>query len=398
MKPKLNIHFWDISGYVNINYEEKQFIFNSIKQKSSLNKFSKNLNISGVGLTHFLKNQNSFMRINNLLEITKNLNISKFKIEKEIIGYKDTSSKDPFQIKFPYFVSPIYFRVGGVLIGDGNVHKKNNLLRWIQKDTSPLKILIEFILDKKIYSEKKSMQMVIPSFFGKIICYALDLKFSDLDNEKFIERCLNLPSDYGLALLISLIEDEGNIDVKNYGGINIRMGSKKIIFGIKNLCDYLGYDTSEVVSYENKGSFNSNLLMYKININAKGIRKMGYDLLSLEKKFGKRISLWKKRDNFFERWEKSIGQRAMKNLEGKEIHNKILKLFEEYSELSPLQISKKLEINYNHVYDLIKNMYRRGEIKRVDSGVYSCCWKKQKTLRTNRCTPNQIIKGQKNVG
>jgi DNA-binding Xre family transcriptional regulator len=369
MKPNLNIHFWDISGYINISFETKELIFNLIKRKISLNKFSEKLKISDVSLNHFLKNRDSFIRISNLLEIIKNLNFSKFKIEKEIIGYKDTSSKDFFQIKFPYFLSPIHFRIGGVLIGDGNVHKTNKLLRWIQKDTTPLKELIEFTLNKKIYPDSKSFQIVIPSFFGKILCASLKLDFDSLANEIFLDKILILSKNYRLVLLISIIEDEGNIDVNNYGGINIRMSSKKIIFAIKQLCDSLNYKTSEIVCYKNEGNFGNNI-MYKVKINAEGIRKMGPDLLSLEKKFGNQISLWKKRKSFFDRWNKSIGEKAMKDLEGKKIHEQIMELFKNNFQLRPLQISNNLDLDYDRVYELIKNMFRRGEIKRVRKGVY----------------------------
>jgi DNA-binding Xre family transcriptional regulator len=370
MKPKLNIHFWDISGYINISFETKKLIFNLIKQKISLNKFSKKLKISGVSLNHFFKNKDSFIRISNLLEILKNINLSKSKIEKEIIGYKDTSSKDFFQIKFPYLLSPIHFRIGGVLIGDGNVHKTNKLLRWIQKDITPMKKLIEFVLNKKIYTDKKSFQIVIPSFFGKILCASLNLDFDSLANERFIDKILILPKNYRLALLISIIEDEGNIDVNNYGGINIRMSSKKIIFAIKQLCNSLDYKTSEIICYKNEGNFGNNI-MYKVKINAEGIRKIGPDLLSLEKTFGNQISLWKKRKSFFDRWNKSIGEKAMKDLEGKKIHKQITELFKNNFQLCPLQISNELGIDYNRIYELIKNMLRRGELKRIGKGIYT---------------------------
>lgn len=370
MKPKLNINFWNLSGYININLQSKQLIFNLIKKKSSINKFSKKLKISGVSLINFLKNKDSFIRINNFLEIIKKLNLSKSNLEKEIIGYRDTNSKDFFQIKFPFKLSPLHVRIVGSLIGDGHVHKTNNLLRWIQKDVTPMKQLMEFVLQKDIYVKKNSNQIVIPSFFGKIICYSFGLKFSDLDNEKFIEKCLNLPNVYGLVLLLALIEDEGNIDVKNYGGINIRMSSQKVIFAIKKLCDYLGYETSKIFTYKNNNAYFRDNIMYKIKINAEGIRKMGFGLLYLEKKYGKKISLWKKREAFFQRWKKSTNKKAIKDMEGKDIHKRILELFSKYTKLFPSQISGKLGIDYDRVYSLIRNMYKRGELKRIDRGVY----------------------------
>lgn len=65
----------------------------------------------------------------------------------------------------------------------------------------------------------------------------------------------------------------------------------------------------------------------------------------------------------------------MKNQEGKNIHKKILELFDEYSQLSPLEISRLLNFDYDRIYNLLRNIYKRGEIKRIERGIYSkCSW------------------------
>jgi len=373
MFPKFKVHYWNISGYIKIDLRTKIFILDKILENSSINMFSKKLSISGVGLTHFLKNEDSFIRINNLLEIISKLRISKLDIEKNIVAYKDTSNKRAFSIKFPYFLSPLDVRIVGVLIGDGNINKTTGLMRWVQKDPTPLKKLIEFRLGENIDFCVKDTQIVIPSFFGKVVSYSLDLELNFLASELFIKRIMEFPKDYGLALLITLIEDEGNIDPKNYGGILIRMSSKEIILSIKKLCDHLDYETSQIVSYKNNGTFrnkNEEKLMYKINILSNGIRNLGDDLLRLKKKYGKEIGFWKKDNNFTKRWKLCKSKNAEKDREGREIHGKISQLFIKYKKLSPLKISKFLQIDYDRIYSLIKNMKKRGEIKRIRKGIY----------------------------
>ena len=376
MVSKLRIHFWDIPGYININFETKKMILEKILQKYSISAFAKKLNISNVGVSYFLKNKNSFMKIKNLLNLIKCLKISKIDIEKNIIAYRDTSSKDPFFLNFPYYLSPLHMRVVGVLVGDGNVHKTNHMMRWIQKDPVPLKNLMKIILGDDVVFNIHDTQIVIPAFFGKILCHSLSLNLSFLASEKLIEKSLNLDKDYSLVLLIAIIEDEGNIDAKNCGGINIRMASKEIIYAIEKLCDYLGYKTSQIIFYKNNGTFSTNnkKLMYKIQILSDGIKKLGYDLIKLKKKYGKEIGLWKKEDQFFRRWETCINKKAEKNREGRNIHNKINSLFVEHKTLSPLQVSRILLVSYDRIYDLMKNMRKRGEIKRVNRGTYTKLW------------------------
>ena len=374
MVSKLRIHFWDITGYININFKTKKIILEKILQKCSISAFTKKLDVTNVSISYFLKNKNSFIRIDNFLNLIGSLKISKSNIEKNIISYRDTSSKDPFFINFPYYLSPLHMRVVGVLVGDGNIHKTTHMMRWIQKDPTPLKNLMEVILGCNTMFKIHDSQIVIPAFFGKILSHSLNLNLPLLASEKLIEKSLTLHKDYSLALLIAIIEDEGNIDAKNYGGINIRMASKEIIHAIKKLCDYLEYKTSQIICYKNNGTFNTNnekKLMYKIQILSDGIKKFGYDLIKLTKKYGKEISLWKKEDQFFRRWETCINKKAEKNREGRNTHNKINSLFIEHKTLSPLQVSRILQVNYDRIYDLMKNMHKRGEIKRVNRGIYT---------------------------
>lgn len=370
MVSNLKVHFWDIPGYVNLSANIKKAILKRMLSKYSIHNFSKNLKISNVSISHFLNNKNCLIRISNLADIISKLKISKQIIEKNIIEYKDTSSKKSFFIRFPYFLSPLDIRIGGVLIGDGNIHKITGMTRWIQKDVTPLKNLIENLLRNVLLIHTKNSQITIPAFFRKILCHSLSLKIAELNSEKFIEKCLELPKDYCLALLVSIIEDEGNIDSKNFGVIRIRMSSKEKIFAIEKLCNHLCYKTSDVISYKNKGNFGDNL-MYNISILSDGIKKLGFDLLKLETNYGKEIGFWKKKNNFTERWKICISKKAEKDRKGRKLHENIRELFGKYKRLSPLRISKFLKIDYNRIYDLMKNMYRRKEIKRIKKGFYT---------------------------
>jgi hypothetical protein len=370
MVPKLKVHFWNISGYVNIDIKTKSLIFEKILRRFSINEFAKKTGITNVSIGHFLKSKDSFMRISNLLSILNILKIPKKDVEIRILNYRDSSSKHPFPIKFPYYISPLDIRVVGVLIGDGNIHMSTGVMRWIQKDVSPLKNLIEELCMVKLSSHTNNTQITIPAFFGKILSHSLKLNLNQLNSEKFIERCLELPKVYSLSLLIAIIEDEGNIDSKNFSSINIRMSSKEKIIAIKKLCDHLSYKTSQIKDYKNSGAFGE-YPMYKICILSDGIKKFGYDLTKLRAKYGRNIGFWKKENDFIKRWSICTNKKAEKDREGRKIHNDINELFKKHKKLSPLIVSNLLKIPYNRAYDLIKNMYWRGEIIKIKKGIYA---------------------------
>ena len=110
--------------------------------------------------------------------------------------------------------------------------------------------------------------------------------------------------------------------------------------------------------------------MYKLNILSEGITKFGYDILDFEKKFGKNTSLWKKRADLLKRWEICIGKKAQKNKEGLRLHKEIIDIFKKDQTLSLTEISSKIEIDKVRVSWILKNMYKRGEIRRIKRGTY----------------------------
>ena len=47
MISKLKVHYWNLSGYINIDLKTKKFLLEKILQKYSINAFSKKLKTSG---------------------------------------------------------------------------------------------------------------------------------------------------------------------------------------------------------------------------------------------------------------------------------------------------------------------------------------------------------------
>ena len=280
------INFDRIEGFVNLDRAFKDEIKEKILSDLPVYKFAKKVEITSVSIGYFLNKDNSFISIKHLVEILKILNIKLRTADRYIIDFKDSNSKKNYDIKFPYYFTPVDMRIVGVLVGDGNVGKKNKLLRWIQKDINPLKELlyskISYEVSNNYNKQLVVQQIVIPSFFGKFASSLFNLSLFELGTYKLVKRSLNLPKYYRIALLIAIIEDEGNIDPKNYSGINIRMSDRDVISNLKKLCDSLGYKTSKIIKYKNNLGSHKRNEMYKLNILSDGIFKLGYDILEFE--------------------------------------------------------------------------------------------------------------------
>ena len=370
MITNFKINFNKINGFVNLDKKFKDEIRKKILLYSPVYKFAEKVGITSVHLGYFLNNRDSLISIKYLIKILKALKISFRGAEKQIISYRDANGKIIYKIKFPYYFTPVDMRIIGVLIGDGNIHSNNKMLRWIQNDISPLKKLLFSKMNYNKINKKESKQFVIPAFFRKISCYFLNLKPSELGSHKLIQKSLDLPREYKLALLLAIIEDESNIDPRNYSGINIRMSDKDIINSLKELCNFLDYKTSKIIKYDNKDNTYGKNVMYRLNILSDGISKLGYNILDFEKKFGKNVSLWKKREDFFKRWYTCVGKRSKKNKDGQKIHKELINLFKRDKDLSLDEIAKKLKIKRVRLVDLLKRMCKRKEIYRIKRGLY----------------------------
>jgi hypothetical protein len=369
MEPDLKIHFWQIKGYVNIDRSLKNKLLEYIKNKTSIHNFSRGLNMSSVTLNCFLNRGDTHMRIQNLIQITKKRGIPLEEIEERIISFRDTNSKKSFNLRFPYSITPVDIRITGAIFGDGNIHKTNNLARWIQKDTTPMASLINIRLGTEIKQSSTAQQITIPAFIIKAVAAYLKITLQDVNKTKFLEACLHLPFEYRLALLLAIIEDEGNIDFKNYGGINIRISSKKGTLLIKQLIESLNYKVSGIKTYFNKGSFENNK-MYKLTVPIAGIEKLWYDLLEFEKKYGPQAGLWTKRKPMLLRFKKGASERAKKCKEITDIKNKILLILEKNKIRSPKAISEEIKIATSRAQDIMRRMHNTGQIIRIKKGVY----------------------------
>jgi len=372
MKKKFNniVHVWEIKGFVNINKKFKDFIKNQLLLKyGSYQKTSLVINkITGMSISYFLRNEDSFTKISNLFRLTNAVNISKNVVEKNIIEYRDHNSQQPIHIKFPFKFNPLILRIIAHIPGDGNI-RKNGMARWIQNNTKCMKILLKKLGFPINQTESKSV--CIPRFLVKVNCLALKLQHTDLNSPKLIKKIIKLPRQYQIQTILALIEDEATIDANNYGIINIRLVNKDLIKSYSKLCDSLGYKRSNIIKKSNTG-FGKGGVIYQFGILADGIRKLNIDYNTTVDKYSKLGGLWKKDIAFRERCKKALSDKALKYNEGREITKKILKLLDIYKNLSVKKIYDLMNTDdYNRIYDRVKYLYKTRKIRRTSRGKYA---------------------------
>lgn len=372
MKKKFNniVHVWEIKGFVNINKKFKDFIKNQLLLKyGSYQKTSLVIGkITGVSISYFLRNEDSFMKLSNLFKLTNVLNIPNNVVEKNIVEYRDHNSQQPICIKFPYKINPLILRIIAHIPGDGNI-RKDGMARWTQNDTKCMQILI-----KKLgfpIKQTKSKSVCIPRFLVKINCLALGLQPEELNSSKLIKKVIELPRHYKIQTILALIEDEATIDVKNYGIINIRLANKDLITSYTKLCDSLGYKRSNIIKKSNTG-FGKGSIIYQFGILAEGIRKLNIDYNAIVNKYSKLGGLWKKDNAFRKRCKKALSGKALKDNEGREITKQVLKLLSIYENLSVKKICDLMNTDdYNRIYDRVKHLYKTAKIRRTSRGKYA---------------------------
>jgi len=372
VKVHFKINFWDIKCIVKVEVTLKDIIRKAIEKKYSINNFSKKLSISSMSLYQFLNNKRSMIRTKHLYEICSTLKLDPQKLQKYIIGYKDTNGRNIiYKIHFPYRFTPKDMRVVACVVGDGTMSRNGISARWIQKDILPLAHLLKNKLgyNPESYTDINYInQISIPSFFIKSFSHII--KEKDLSKKKILERSLKLPEKFKLALLIAIIEDEGNVFYRSHHPISIRMSNLEYLNYIKKLCDSLNYKTSEITMYSNFATFGNNK-MYSLHILSDGIKKLGYDILEFENKYGKRYGLWKKRENFFKRWRLCTNQWAEKIRSGRNLTKELVIVMKSERRFTISELRKITGINRRILDSRLKILKNKRYINRIGRGEYS---------------------------
>src|SRR3989344_6536142 len=284
------VHIWKIRGYIKVDRYLRELIRKKLKDKcGSLRKAEIKYGFSDY---HHRRLDRKFTKIDILFKLTNICKLSKYEVEKHILKWIPYSNSRQFEIKFPAKVIPLHFRIAASVIGDGTISRVegHTFFVWSQKETKRMEELQRLLL--KTNFKKRGDKITIPTIIMQLVSNALDMQIKDFSKENFLKKCILLPKEYRLQVLTAIIEDEGSFD-KNR--LLIRMSDKNIMDLVCDLIDSLNYDRTKLREYTEKSKYSDkNILMYRTEMNIRGLKKFNEDLEAMKQKYSYLAGLWRK--------------------------------------------------------------------------------------------------------
>lgn len=271
----------------------QDIFFRFITKKNAYNKIFKNKEIPWATFKNLLKQSvmnNFFAPFNVYLKIIKNLNISKEVLQENIISYKTGRGVNYIEKPIlPIKITPLFDMILAHNIGDGTVINPG-------KGRLPYFGYRQFDIFYRFQYIK-----LIEGVFGKVkfktnylnnstrpycppVLSSTFFKYYNLNDRDFLSKTARIPKkifsknkEYSLAVLLSFIIDEGNIDSTQ---ITISLKNKALIGDLYRICRILNYK-SKITERKSE--------LYKdcayLNILRGGMKRLYNDYLNLKKKY-----------------------------------------------------------------------------------------------------------------
>ncbi len=293
--PFHTVHVWEFTNlYVLLNKKMWKIISTFLKDDDNHSAVALLLERGHGTLFLIRKNPNQSIHMPILKTIVIATNLDPNMVERSIRAVKFEQRGDPEMIKFPFQMDLYAWRVICHILGDGNVHTRDDrpypYLRWTQevKYHQPMRNLL-----RHLSREVKGTTMNIN--YPKALSYAilgtmLGMKITDLKTPKFIDFVIDLPMqfrEYKVEFLAAFILDDGSIS----GDISLFQKNGLVLERIIHLCDHLGYDHSDFPLYEQDRDG-----MHEFQLRQRGVQKFYDDLTQIIEKSrnGKWLGLWHK--------------------------------------------------------------------------------------------------------
>ncbi len=310
---------------------------------------------------------NSYTRIDILIKLIDICKIPRHSAEKHISEWIPNSGNisKQFLVKFPLKINPLHFRMVAHIIGDGTISTRSGykFFIWCQKGTENMEQLQKLLLGAN-FTKQKDDKITIPSTVVQFVSHSLGIPFKEFNKRVFLKSCLPLPREYQIQVLSAIIEDEGSLD-KNR--LIIRMSDRYIMENICYLIDRLNYDRTQLRMYVDKNKF-STTIMYRTDINIRGIKKLSNDLQIMKQKYGYLAGLWTK-DKKLQHLSKSHTLLdAYKRHE--EITPKIMAKFINNDMVLFSEVKKDYNLTDDQTTSILRFMKNKYLIKKIGRGRY----------------------------
>ena len=356
---------------IKVNKEYAEKIRKEIRSK--FGSFKKAAQLTGVNHVTISKIERRCTRLYIWKKILNFLKIPLNDLESQTVEVAD---KYIYHIKFPYVVSPLLVRLVAHIIGDGGYYIYN--ARWTQKDVKPILDLQKEILGiagAKINSTNTE-QASIMNFYVKLVCAVLKIKREQVNSADFIKSCIMLPRAHRVQVIAAIIEDESRIQSES-GSIQIAMKDNEIIKALAKLMDNLGYDRSDIKIVKNKGFFksknkDSESILYAVFMRILGAHKFYQDLKASSNKYGLLAKLWKKQSSFEKLISLNDGKKAIGENINRILSRKALELMKNKNGcITYKELKNFLNISHHRTGSIIRRLFNKKYIKRINRGYYS---------------------------
>jgi hypothetical protein len=292
--------------FKNLSQAAKYYTNTSYQSKSGkINLLSNICNGKVKKYKYKVKNLEIGIPILDLIKIGKDLGISKYEIEKNLVCLRYYKSHIKiFNPKFPIKISPIaacllfhYYCDGSHENWSQSVEKHPiNRKRYFHR-------IEKFIGKIKGWQSKRHEQIYTPLIIYKILEKLFDIRKEDFTKINLPKKLLNLRKDVLLGALVAIISDEGHICKDGHYEIRISQKNRDIITIIQEICRKLGYNIFKI-KLEKGG-------IYNLKLTCLGLLKLHEDIKKLNENYSNLLDLGDKQQ-FLEKRVKNIKNKIKK--------------------------------------------------------------------------------------
>jgi hypothetical protein len=252
----MEFHLWQAYNPNKISVDISLILKNKIKSFviGKINKISKEIKINPSRLYEYFIYQNKPIPLDKLILISKLMNISLIKMEKEIIMYKNmyvpikNSVKEP---KLPIKISPYFTSIVAHLFFDGSVPEDGKGTYYSQKKESIMQIFIqkiEEVFGKVQYSlvtdHRGVLKLRTPRIIGEICKHIYKVKTFNGNTAVLPKFIFSLNKEHKRAFILAAILDEGSIGYD--GTISFGVSNKILCENVRDLCNSIELKTSHI--------------------------------------------------------------------------------------------------------------------------------------------------------
>jgi len=334
----MNIHIWDLLKIPNlcIAVNTKKLLKDEIKNKilNNISLVAKNLDIKPARLYEYFIWQKSAIPLNILISLSRDLNITKNKIEKGIIIYKQLYVPEKNSIKWPKLpieISPYLTSTLSNLFFDGSVPKDGKGTYYNQKNKEIMEDFIKklkYIFGDVSYSltldHRGVLKCRVPRLIGEICRGIFEVGSFGTFDSRIPKKIFDFNIEHKIAFVLTALIDEGSIAYD--GNIIFGISNKNMCEDVRKLCIEIGLKADKIRTKKNSNFYYFHILSLK-------------ELYNLLLKFSKKYPLISLRYKE-ERLKKALEIKNQKHYHSRSFTNKRKSLL--FEELK----NKKCSINY----------------------------------------------------